>query len=249
MCYRINPADFQTMILNTLHHILECQLDSVFQKVLRDEFATTIGKSLSTDNYAKCIQGNKKHDNATSICLPILRKECKRSNIRVVKVIRLELKTIWQLLKLDPSIKVLHYTRDPRAIIHSRMNIKHSVNVTKEAATLCARMERDLEQVQKLQDAFPQSVLRLKYEDLALDPGTVSSTLYTMLGEQIPSKILKWLETHTKSGYDGKYGTSRNSQVALHKWERSMSSERRSKIESHCQTVIDKIALNSTHIT
>ena len=64
-------------------------------------------------NHNHCIQEVEK---ISRQCVPLLKADCQTSSIRTAKLIRLRMENVANVLKQDPSVKVIHYFRDPRGL-------------------------------------------------------------------------------------------------------------------------------------
>ena len=246
---RMTTDDLETTYLDVLWHIFDCQLSSLFLGVVRDSFLKTPVHSTSVGTYAKCLRGL--HGNilhSRKKCLPILMDQCNVSDSRVIKVIRLSMRSIERLLQQDPTIRVLYYTRDPRPVILSRLEINKQRNVTKEAVDLCGAMERDLTQFNLLLKKYPQNLIRLTYEKLVLQPQATAEWLYQRLQLKIPSALSHWITTNTKANESNSmYGTRRNSQSTMEKWVRTITNDQKKHIDSKCGKIIKLLNLTDMY--
>ena len=129
---------------------------------------------VSSDNtwkkYRYCRRGN-----SLEACINNATIDCKNSNIRVTKVIRLSLNATRRLLEQDENLKVVQLVRDPRGILHSRLikaewyplrvmsgNFTSFVN---SARALCERMLSDHIEGRRLMKVFPNRVIFIRYDD------------------------------------------------------------------------------------
>ena len=103
-------------------------------------------------------------------CVPKTEKSCRNSKAIVTKTIRIPLRNIVELLPEDPNIKIISYVRDPRGIIASRASINENLGIINDSIELCEHMKDDLAIEETLASAFPNRTIRVRYEDLALDP-------------------------------------------------------------------------------
>lgn len=55
-------------------------------------------------------------------CLPAIKAVCATKQIRVIKTVRLKLKTVAKLMASFPNLRVIHLFRNPKAVVMSRIN-------------------------------------------------------------------------------------------------------------------------------
>ena len=122
-------------------------------------------------NFNRCRTKQSKHD-----CLPMVTEACRKSRVRVIKLVRLSLTIAAPLLEKDQALKLVHLFRDPRGTIASRLvktkwyplfiaNNDYS-KLLKNAEVLCKRMIKDFDAGSILRRRFPNRVKLIKYEDL-----------------------------------------------------------------------------------
>ena len=125
----------------------------------------------SWNNYRYCISRGKPFEH----CLEVLQSStCQRAKHKVTKVLRLSVGALEDILNNFPKVKAIHLYRDPRAIIHSRLETHgyplkattshHSIKTT--AKSLCNKMASDLEEGERLKKMFPNRFRFIHYEDI-----------------------------------------------------------------------------------
>lgn len=140
----------------------------------------------SWDLYRYCLHRNKPFEH----CLELLQEStCKTAKHRVSKVLRLSLGALEDLLREIPNLKVIHLFRDPRAIVHSRIET-HGYPLEKMALTsaihsnaksLCNKMSKDLVDGKRLYKRFPNRFRFIHYEDIYSRDYSLTE-LHTFLG-------------------------------------------------------------------
>ena len=83
-------------------------------------------------------------------CIQLLRNSCLQAPVRAIKTIRLSMDIILDAMRQRSDIKVVHLTRDPRAMVSSRKAID-DFNEKDESAMICSRMLHDLQLTGTLQ--------------------------------------------------------------------------------------------------
>ena len=149
-------------------------IDERFRKKLRQIFF----------NYRGCI-GKTFSDIKT--CIPVINRQCDISPVRVLKEVRLDLRLIPSILEQDRSVKVIHLVRDPRGqLVFSRK----LATIDK----LCQRMLRDLHVARIIEQKYPNSIYRVRYEDLVLMPGQTARRVFRHVGINGQQYYRAWLQ-------------------------------------------------------
>lgn len=144
---------------------------------------------------------------------------CQKATHIVSKVLRVTTGAYKELLHDIPKLKVIHLFRDPRAVIHSRLEthgypIKRTSiasmksNIKANAKSLCTKMATDLKEGKQLQTLFPDRFRFIHYEDLyTLDNSLIS--LHTYLGMPISNRELQFARTHKSNSGNRRDSASR----------------------------------------
>ncbi len=179
-------------------------------------------------------------------------KECLSRDIIAVKTIRWQLNSTKTLLEKYPNIKIVYYSRDPRGLISSQVDVTSKAN-TKEAKDadhnyvkrICKSKESDISVYSVLKVLYPSNYHWLHYEDLALKPQESVQELFTFLGiKTVPLSVVSWLQeaTHAKKeDYEGPYGTKRNSTEIVNRWKSNLTKRTIEDIEQLCQNVLKQL--------
>ena len=176
-------------------------------------------------------------------CLPLLQEQCTVSKLHSAKLVRLRMLTAALLLDRDPSIKIIHLLRDPRGILNSRHQDARNQNaaMVQDSKVLCPTIVRDLFESQEVQKKYPDSVLMLKYEDVASDPLTSLDTIYTHLRLATPDSVKKWFNSTMKHGESKSGGSStkkKNPESIAIKWQSAMEKHTIEEINKNCEEAI-----------
>ena len=234
MSYRLRYDDLRAVALDTLHHLFDCRFSMLLHNVLQDAF---YAYSNTLVRYEECL-GHR----STDECVAALRLTCERSSLRVAKVVRLHMDSVQDLLQLDSTIRVVYYTRDPRAIMCSKIRLHRDMNITQVAATLCTLMADDVTTFLKLKEVYPDNLMMLKYEELALQSRDTAGELYSFVGRKLPSIVEGWIANNTQSTIRVKdndpMNTRRNATQAASKWRQTLEKHHKAIIESQCAGTI-----------
>ena len=172
---------------------------------------------------------------------------CGRVDTIATKTIRLRMREVSGLLEFDPMVKVIYYTRDPHGIMSSLTKLGEVKDDTVKG--LCSIMEDDFRHYQALKRAYPDRVMWLRYEDLALRPEKIASKVYKFsTGKNcVPPSVFHWIEDNTnakRSEYNGITGTRRNSSANAREWRQVISDSTKAHIETTCNRLLSLLRYN-----
>ena len=235
---------------------MNCRLDQLPHSILTDYFTTLWTKSISLGRYRTCLHRNasdiKKKGQYTRTeveqCLPQAMDKCTEATIRVAKSIRFGGYMSDHLRELDPNVKVVHYVRDPRAMLVSAVELGFekyaAAQVTRWAKLLCHRMSKDREHLQGLRGTH--RVLDLRYEDLATDYMSALRRLYGYTKIPLPDEVINWFQRSTNASRDGgPLDTSRsNSAVTAYRWRSVIPEDIVEIVNNICAEVIEVYRYN-----
>ncbi|XP_033744707.1 carbohydrate sulfotransferase 5-like [Pecten maximus] len=158
--------------------------------------------SASTLPYHNCLRRYGGDVSSVKYCLGYIQSYCDHKELRTIKTIRLNLKTVDILLKWLPRLRVIHLIRDPRAIIHSRVRVKLLTweKIQQEAIDLCAKISTDIPLSMELKQKYPERFKILLYENLAERPEEVSHRMYTFAGIEIKAYVVGYVRYLTLYG-------------------------------------------------
>jgi hypothetical protein len=194
--------------------------------------------------YAMCMVNYRK---AITDCIPILEDICRKSNIVGIKAIRLRADLVQRMLVEDPDLKLVFLMRDPRGIVTSRrqtalLSEMSKKNITKEAFLLCQRMSYDISIIYNIEKQFPERILKMKFEDLVLDPEESANSFYRFIDREIPKEVTSYLaKSMTSSVQGGAFSTFRkNGTDSVFKWLRQLQTEEIRSINKVCLDVLEQ---------
>ena len=172
-------------------------------------------------------------------CQTHLKRVCTRHDVTVIKTIRMTLKQASRAMELDPDLKVIYSTRDPRAVASSR---DHIVNYVKDAPSLaqttaevCERMRYDLDHLETLEANYITRFMRTSFEAIVSDVEGVSRQIYSFLGlGHVPPEVRTLIaDVSHDEGH-------RNATV---KWQKKFSPENKMAAERDCSDIIKRLGL------
>ncbi|GAB1607966.1 carbohydrate sulfotransferase 1-like [Argonauta hians] len=214
--------------------------------------ARTLYYSLKTwcqncQEYFKCVGDSSTSFLKIHLCLPLLVNLCKKANVRIAKVIRLEMKLVSELLISDPNLRVVHLLRDPRGILNSRLRLGvfNKKNSKIVAATLCQNMHNNIREYLKLKEnpQFRHRMMTVFYEDLGEYPIAISKEMFSFLEIPFTVTIRKWIKANML-GTTNRNGNPfsvlhRNSHLHVNSWRSKLSYGMVSVIDESCQNLYE----------
>lgn len=185
--------------------------------------------------YRQCIDDIK---NKVKPCLPLLANSCNKRPYRGMKLLRVDMDLLEQLINSWPHIKVLYLQRDPRGIITSRRTGHRLLakDVVSEAKLLCPKMEKDKVKYEELKQKYSDKVMDFKYEQLADTPIEVTKKVYDFLQIPLNSYVERWMNRITHASRDGSSFSEirANSSSTARAWIKRLSSEKKQQIDEVC---------------
>ncbi|KAI5642488.1 sulfotransferase domain-containing protein [Phthorimaea operculella] len=149
---------------------------------------------------------------------------CKLFPFQSMKVVRVRLRLAEELLRDHKlNIRVVLLIRDPRGVMQSRQNetfCKQGPDCRKPEL-LCADMVSDNVTAARLLQSYPEKLMVLRFEELALNPKIVSQKLLKFMRlSEVPGDIDNFLLTHTNADMGRKFTTIRKSQDVPYRWKK-----------------------------
>lgn len=186
-------------------------------------------------------------------CIPVLVNSCKRSSLVTVKVIRLHISLVEELMTADPGLRFVHLVRDPRGMLESWRKVSKP-KLTEEqmqisANIACKRMLQDCDIRRRLEKMFPGRILLIRYEDLVTNSYPVLRDIYTSLLQlQVPNSVRKELIKQTNANSDdANVGTKRkNGKATAYKWKQEIHRQYLDYVEKTCKPVISLLKYDET---
>ena len=199
--------------------------------------------------HKQCLQSMYRH---MEPCVPLVNEakmNCSEKNLIGIKTIRMQFSMVEDMLKQDPEIKVIHYLRDPRGIVSSRVKsswlqseVSHK-SWEKEISLLCRKMKDDNKYKTKIRENFPSSVLTVKYEDFAKDPTETGKQIYNHIGAPFSKELQEWLYNSTHfTEKSGDFGTVRmNGTETAYHWKKILNNDTLKKWTDICKDVLEEL--------
>lgn len=178
---------------------------------------------------------------------------CSRAPIHVMKLTRLHMRHLKTYLEenRDMEIKVVYLTRDPRGIVSSRWTLDWC-NGTEcsDPNVLCHEMSEDLKIFDQLQKEKPSNFIKVRYEDITLNPEIESRKLFKFLQLPFSTSVQRFLKTHTvgrRTDDNNPYSTRRNTTSMAFSWRERFTYKQVIDVQQSCEDVLKD--LNHSLIT
>ena len=167
---------------------LSCDITRVFPGSLFAKFMNYGPESTTT--FRSCFSDARQNRTRWKQCELNMTQTCKSRHTSVVKTIRLSMSRALEIMRRDPTVKVLHLVRDPRPVLLSRSKIGFADfhNLHTEATTLCDIYRADIS-ASKFVSSSRYGLFR--YEDIVLDPERSVKLMYNFSGLLLSTKTLQ----------------------------------------------------------
>ena len=132
-------------------------------------------------------------------CVSGFRTSCSSSGLRVVKLVRGEMRDVDALMRMSRNFRLVHLIRDPRAVITSRkrinffrsMSVKAS-DMVPEASYYCQDVIRDINLRRKLEAKYPGRILQVVYDKFMANANETIRDLYEFLDRPLPAEVVSF---------------------------------------------------------
>ena len=136
-------------------------------------------------------------------CKRLLDSNCPKM-IPVIKTVRLPMSAVAEMMSDDTFLKVVYLTRDPRAIVHSRMSVwwkgYNQSEIVALARNDCAKMNTDHQTYIELSKLFSNRLLYVKFEHFVNHVNETIKDLVTFLDMKVTNlkvDFWSWVQEHT----------------------------------------------------
>ena len=220
--------EFSKKTLDSFEQILDHKKDQRSQSNVTQFF----------ENHSTC---TAKARWAANACNAFIQPKCRRTRVAALKTIRLTMDTIQEVTKALSNTRIIHYVRDPRAIILSRKaaGLLTHTDIKTEAKILCSKMEKNSLTIQHLKGLIRYKFLVIRYEEFAKQPMKIARDILQFSNVQMTRSVknkLKHLVSSNDTG--GAYTTNRkNSSSTATKWKKEITQSEKQLIDSVCQSV------------
>lgn len=191
---------------------------------------------------SQCLTGktvkSAKNRETTERCYREIEQDCTTAGTRIAKILRLGFINIEQLLRKIPRLNVLFLTRDPRAIMNSRIKTDWFPVIESEPevvqnniVSLCVKMEDDLHAFGNMAHTHEGRILKKTIEDVTSSE-TEMLNLFKFINKNV-TKIDKVRITDIM--------TRKNENRLFKDWTKDLKTEYRRQTEKRCQNVLKSV--------
>lgn len=266
-CYAAEEESVRKMSVALVENIARCR----FANMSRD-YRTALAKTKQRDE-AGCVRSNMcfagcdkcskflqrdppfVYDRLRRVDPRKLDRHCRHSEFRAAKLNYLpQISDVTHLMAADDvNVKVVHLVRDPRATTSSRFRstaglVRHIHHFDEISKDICNRMYHNVVFAnQRLIQQVPNKFMRIRYEDLALDPIYTIEKVYDLIGRPLTAEVRQWVQQATtaksKEASQARvpsdaFGTRRNSSATVEAWRQWMSPSESRVVEKNCAKVM-----------
>ncbi|KAK7092537.1 hypothetical protein V1264_008268 [Littorina saxatilis] len=225
---------------------LNCDMQSLYLRSLT-HFGLQFG--IKTNPYATCLRhrpGTSPVPDVIRRCLPLLQSACVTLRVKVLKVVRLDMQSVQDLLKVDPKVKVVHLVRDPRPVLRSQRSkgMFRTQDLAKVSGQFCKQVLRDLDEAEKLKIAHPRHVMTARYEDLANEPIRFAEKLLAFADLRTDVQLRQYIWNLTSAGIPDNvlsFNQRQSSRQTANYWRETLEFSSASVIDENCWEVYKRI--------
>ncbi|CAH1776685.1 unnamed protein product [Owenia fusiformis] len=181
-------------------------------------------------------------------CIRLSMKACNAKKIIVTKTVRSTMESIRHLLSTysncPSKVNVVHLVRDPRAMLKSRQFGRKTSQLITEADALCKRMYKDVLIQIQIKKYFPDSIHRLRYEDLAEHPQKIIKNIYRHLQMDYTKNIDSFIAHSTTNKYtkERQFGTQRrDSNATAYAWKKTIEYDLVKSVDTACHSLYKEL--------
>ena len=156
-------------------------------------------------------------------------------------MLKLPMDSVDEVLERLPGVYLVHYVRDPRAIVTSRVGAELMWGgKIVESMVLCEKMRHDLKLLQQLKQNYPGAVITVRYEDYIVNPNETLYRMYSHFEEVPPPIIYQGLMKlmHSKISGGPFQQTRLNATESLHQWTKLNSEQVNKAMTENCKDVL-----------
>ena len=173
-------------------------------------------------------------------CLVDFNRKCDTSNLRIVKSIRLPLRSLFRLMRKYPDLRVVYLVRDPRAILKSQVK---AFGHSPKTGSFCRMVLDDVNHMKLLLQTFPGRAVTVRYEDISNDPLEWTRRLYKFLQVEMTQRVVDNVKNMT-SGPDKKkvwiYSVVRSdARKTANRWRTEIDFKDSREVDKACRSVYE----------
>ncbi|KAL4230821.1 hypothetical protein ACF0H5_011195 [Mactra antiquata] len=252
--FKLSGEGYHVTSSYLLHNIFQCEFENIDVSTLTVRYAVnTVYHNDDLGDFSGCTYA---HTNSSELvrknflgvrkefvdlnvaarhvkpCVTELTSQCKKSNIRTIKVIRMSKETAELMLKAEPNLRIIHLFRDPRAMLDSNlrkneMNVKNPSVFRKRAIDMCNTMLKDFQLMETLKSKYPEKILTVRYEDMSSYPMETSELIHNFVDLPFNKRVENFVLAESVK-------PKKNSTHMSIKWRTHIQQEHLNVVEKNC---------------
>ena len=185
--HNISTSDKSRITVSDEAGVREARVDIITEEPIEES-------EFRFNDYVRCLSTK-----ATKLlkCFPKFRRSCASSNLRVIKLVRGEMRDVDALMRASRNFRLVHLIRDPTGVINSRRRLPcfYSIGVNNnkmipEAYYYCADVMRDIRLRRQLEAKYPGRTLQVIYDDFVTNAQEQVRQIYESLLERpLPAAV------------------------------------------------------------
>lgn len=215
-----------------------CNIDKEFNRWLHFKYMFF---SYFNPTTAQCYEMSDSKIKSDCLRKVNIQLECEKSQNRIVKLIRVHIRSIETLLNSDEyDLRIIHLYRDPRGFMNSISQFGN--DWSKNQNKICSKLNDDFSSYDSLSVRFPQNFLQVNYEEFCKDVIRQTEKLFQFAydSSRLPPQTFNYLLENTSKQKEGVMATSKNSSAVYQSWRLKMTNSNRKTIEedNQCKNAI-----------
>ncbi|XP_052103158.1 carbohydrate sulfotransferase 3-like [Mytilus californianus] len=238
-----NLARVQTEMLN---HWFNCYFTKINIGDLKNNHLI---HSRATKSYFACLRKSP-----FPFCIKMLESVCVPKTRRIMKVVRLRMKSVEHILKKTDNLKIIYVVRDPRAQIHSliKSGLLDQKSVKVHSRELCEDMMSDFNSTKILKRAYHNNIFMLKYEALVTNPLQNFRKLFSFSNLPFTTRVDSYIRHHmleSGTGHEINFNAkSGNSTLIAIKWRTAINKKHLRIIDEACHRTYETFGYHQLDI-
>ena len=177
-------------------------------------------------------------------CVHNLKPRCKATSVSVAMETRMSMEYVEAMLRLDPHLKVLYLTRDPRGQAYAKARVDHTLKSsswTYDSRKTCARVAHDFDISLRLRQRHPRNFMTVMYEDLAASPRECAEKIYKYLNLPVTAGLVSHMDKVAQKDRLTAMGASPNALNTAQVWRSVIGQKYLDAVNNvpHCQRALN----------
>lgn len=244
------PTD-ATEALSIVTRMFKCNFEGL------EEYFEFESKDLSLFSHSTRLWDYCKDDKTNDLCFnaDFISRMCKLFPFQSMKLVRLRLRLVDEILNdTDLNVKVILLMRDPRGLMQSRRHRRFCELSSDcwEPSLVCADMVSDYIAARNIMQRYPDRLLVIRFEDLALKPDITSQQILDFMKVDGRKAFDEFLSSHTNMEVAGVHSTFKVTRNIPFKWKYTLDYHYVEDLQIACKEAMSlwgyKMAYNETQM-